>query len=294
MSIKTVFTKLGNTVLTKTKKPRLHFKKHAPAYLTGGGIVGLGVTAYLSYKAGKTIEEVITKAEADEKAGLEVDRKEVRTRVIKASIAPVAVGAVSAGMIFGSYRILSGRLASVATAYAISQRENARYREYIRKNVPEGVAAPIGEREEVLASAEEEGKKKPQTETVYEQKAGSILEGFWLDRSAQYASDNIAYNLAYIESQARKLNNKRATVGYITVADVASAFEIKDLTDYEKKAAVVSGWDDTTYFDIETTIIKLKDDFGYPREVPYVSFPKPANILNHVVSGRGDLNDYAY
>jgi uncharacterized protein YdbL (DUF1318 family) len=302
--------KLGN-VLTKAVKGSHKvvrvLGKNSPLLLTIGGVIGLGATAYLSYKAAAKVEAItddIENRRNDEQQllaleskvheeGMDtlkdyekkdliqlrtsvvpVDRKKELVRLAGAVALPVTTGVASIGAIALSYYIMNNRLLSVAASLATATAENAYYRNKYRETYGDDEANKFftpthGEAHEV------EGKNgKTKEEQVEKQDYVHTLTGDWFDHSSEYASDDMAWNIQYIKGAEESMQLALFRKGYISLNEVRDALGL----DRDPNGAQV-GWTETSNFQINReTVTCLNPKTGQLQPQLYVKWPTPKSI----------------
>lgn len=246
-------------------------KKHSPLLLTLGGIGGLGLTAFTSYKAAKQVVEITEDIEAIRANGGEVDRRHQLLRVGKAILPPVLIGSVSVAAIFGSYHVLNKRNGVLATALSVVTAENKRLTGVLKsKNLLE-LAAPG------VVTDEEYTDEDGQPVTVVDRVDIPQLDSVWFDESKEYASDNHDYNLQFIRAAERKINERQAVEGTITLNEV-----LYELGIAPKKVGTMFGWADSELITIESTTLQQRDESGNLRPSILITWPMPHYVYDSV------------
>lgn len=126
-------------------------KSNSPEILTALGVVGVATTSYLTAKASVAAMEIIRSNEAD---GVLVDRKQrIKERVKhtwKLYIPAAVSGAVTVACIVGASKANSKRTAAAVTAYSLTERAFAEYKEKVVETIGKGKEQKI--RDEVAQS----------------------------------------------------------------------------------------------------------------------------------------------
>lgn len=197
--------------------------ENSPAILTGVGIVGLGATAYLTYKSASRVEGVVEYVEKQREDNLPIDTKYVGTELTGALALPVATGVLAIFCIVSSYQILNGRNAVLSSAFSALSLEYNRYRQkYVDEHGKEEADKffALQEREvtndagEIVVEATPENKRS--------------LTGVWFSESSEFVSDDIQYNIAYVEAVIKKLEVQIYNKGWVELNDVYSAFGLPE------------------------------------------------------------------
>lgn len=282
--------------------------KNSPLLLTVAGVIGLGATAFLSYKAAGRVSEITddiedrrngqdtldrleeqvhndgidslddnAKAKLNEmrKADLEVDRKKELVRLAGAVALPVATGVASICAIALSYYIMNNRLLNVAASLATATAENAYYRNKYRETYGDEEAEKFytpthGEAHEVEGK---NGKTKEEQADVSDQVKS--LTGDWFEHSTEYASDDMAWNIRFINGAEEMMQNKLFRKGYLTLNELRDALGL----DRDKDGAQVGWTEGNTNFKISReTVTCLNPKTGQLVPQIYVKWPTPKFI----------------
>lgn len=209
-----LFTNLGTKAKSVAQTSAIAAKKHAPLGLTVAGIVGLGVTAYLTYKARPEIEVIVDEME-DKRANNEpIDKVDVAMKTGKALLLPATVGIASALAIYGAYHIQNNRIKALSGALAIAadRFNEARKRsvDMIGEEETQKIFEPL--REEVRT--DENGEE--QVVTVSPQEPNDMKEVYF-SKSSEYVEDDMYYNLSYVEAASKRLENRIFQTGMLTL-----------------------------------------------------------------------------
>ena len=259
--------------------------KHSPIIFTVGGVLGLGATAWLSFKAAKKVETIMDRVEESQEAtevlkqveiGLrtvttdearqdllatqqrfivvpEMTRMDIVKEVGAAVALPVVTGIASIACISLSYYIQNNRIVSLASALAVSTAEQTFYRAKYKKEHGEEAArefyTPTVEEERTVVNAK--GKEEKVVDT--NKHAMDSMHGLWFDNSSEYASDDHAYNLAFIREQKDRLDLTLFRKGVIKLNDVLDALRMPRV-----RMGGVVGWSTAQNFDLfpQTTYVR--------------------------------------
>lgn len=293
-----------NANLTQTMgKIGRTLSKNSPIILTVGGVVGLGTTAVLSYKAAKKVEVIVDDIEArrlieEDFAALEalesrttsqnlqlaeyrgtvvpIDRYEVARRLAGAVALPVATGLGSIILIALSYQIQNNRIVNLAAALATATAEKAFYdakfkaqygeAEYDKFHTP-----TVKENVTVMKN----GKEKV-IETDVRKNLPSI-NGEWFDKSSEYASDDHDYNMQYIRSKEANLQHRMFRKGFLLQNEVLEALGFE-----RTRQGALLGWSTATGFDITTSVTNVVDENGEFVPQIYVRWTTPESMYQKV------------
>ena len=311
MKIKSLFAKTTKAIA-----------KNAPLGLTVAGVLGLGATAYLSFKSAKRFEEITTDIEDKrESESHQADIREVVTAegvdslneeerdywdenkdvdfTVKRSVvvrnvagafaAPVITGTLSICAITLSYMMMNNRVKGLAGALATASAESYYYHKKYENQYGEEEAkrfyTPTTETNE---STRDENNK--QVKVVAKDKGAGDLYGEWFDKSDNYVADDHTYNKAFITSVEEKMANKLFRNGYLVLND------LKDALGFERdRSGAVVGWTagDSWLLDIKTVMVTKEDSDGKTvmmtneqtgeREPQiYIHWPAPKYIYDNI------------
>lgn len=259
--------------------------KHSPIIFTVGGVLGLGATAWLSFKAAKKVETIMDSVEESQEAtevlrqveiGLrtvttdearqdlletqqrfivvpEMTRMDIIKEVGAAVALPVVTGIASIACISLSYYIQNNRIVSLASALAVSTAEQTFYRAKYKQEHGEEAArefyTPTVEEERTVVNAK--GKEEKVVDT--NKHAMDSMHGLWYDQSSEYASDDHAYNLAFIREQKDRLDLTLFRKGVIKLNDVLDALRMPRV-----RMGGVVGWSTAQNFNLfpQTTYVR--------------------------------------
>ena len=273
------------------EKLTFNYKKKEPLIMTAVGIVGFAATAVLAYRAKGKITQIVEEIEARRECEMEVPVGETVFRVVKAVSPTVTMGLLSTGAILRSYHVLTGRNALLASALASATQANHKLRKQIREQYPDDPNAQfIGQREEVLAGPEEEGKKKPKTVSVIKPNEVQWMEYTYFNKSSEFVKDDLNYNQMFITTISNALYQKLQRVGHLTLTAVYDALKIP-LEKHQRRAGAELGWTDNDYFDLDVHVVMVKDENGYPYPVPVIEF-SPVRDITSSVDFASDISDY--
>lgn len=249
-------------------------KKHSPIILTGVGIVGLGATAYLTYKSADQLHAIVAGMEECRRENQPIPKAQVAKDLGKALWKPAVVGTLSVAAILGSYHILSNRNKILAGALATTSSQLSALHKKIRDEYPEFNNAPVVEEERT--GINEEGEEETKVVAIERKHLDSTI-GVWYDRSSEYAYDDFGYNRAAIHAAGIALEEKIARRGSITLNDVFSALHVS-VDSAEARMGALLGWSEFNTFELEQTVVQTQDGSGNFHPEIYVSWPTPRYI----------------
>lgn len=284
--------------------------KNAPLGLTVAGVLGLGATAYLSFKSAKRLEEITDDLEnkraiKEDKDTMEyrihnegidslsdydksyweevkdqdvdVRRSVVIRNVAGALAAPVLTGTLSICAIALSYMIMNNRVKGLASALATASAESYYYHKKYENQYGEEEAqrfyTPVTETNE---TAKDENGKQVKVST--KDKGTGDLYGEWFDKSENYAADDHSYNKAFITSVEEKMANKLFRNGYLVLNDLKDALGLE-----RDRSGAVVGWTsgDSWHLDVKTVMV-ANEETGEREPQIYIHWPAPKYIYDNI------------
>ena len=268
-----------------------NYKKKEPLIMVATGLVGFCITAALAYKAKDKVNAIVEDVEALRANDMPVPVGETIIRTTKALSPAIITGTLSTLAILRSYHVLTGRNALLASALASATKANYRLRKQIREQYPDDPNAQfIGQREEVLAGPEEEGKKNPKTVSVINPDEIQWMEYTYFNKSSEFYKEDLNYNQMFIASVDNALNQKLMRQGFLTLTTVYDALKIP-LTKPQRRAGSELGWTDSNPFSLDTHVVMVKDENGYAYPVPVIEFD-PIRDITSSVDFASDISDY--
>nr|DAR66465.1 MAG TPA: hypothetical protein [Caudoviricetes sp.] len=268
-----------------------NYKKKEPLIMVATGLIGFCITAALAYKAKDKVNAIVEDIEALRANDIPVPVGETIVRTTKALSPAIIAGTLSTAAILRSYHVLTGRNALLASALASATQANHRLRKQIREQYPDDPNAQfIGQREEVLAGPEEEGKKNPKTVSVISPDEIQWMEYTYFNKSSEFYKEDLNYNQMFIASVDNALNQKLMRQGFLTLTTVYDALKIP-LTKPQRRAGSELGWTDSNPFSLDTHVVMVKDENGYAYPVPVIEFD-PVRDITSSVDFASDISDY--
>lgn len=266
MNLKHAFFKAGRTV-----------SKFAPEIYTTIGIVGLGATAYLSYKSKDKVEKVVEDIEERRDNDLPIDPMEVGKGLTEALYLPITIGVLSVGSILMAHNIQRKRILTLTGALAAQQAQNLYFENKYRKKYGDK------EFEEFMVPTEQvkketkdsKGKTKEIIEDVKKDSDSTI--GEWYSESTEYASDDHGYNMAYIDSVVEKLQTRLFQRGNLLLNEVREELGFDRI-----RAGALLGWTTADSFHIHKVVTELGDQSVELKDQIYVTWTTPRYIYDDI------------
>lgn len=267
MKIKQLLTQAGRTVT-----------KHSPMILTGMGVVGLGATAYFSYKSRTRVEEIVSGIEEDRNNDVVVDRLEVAKELTGALALPVTLGVTSVACIVLSYKVQNNRIVTLAGALAASTAEQAFYREKYKRvhgeEAYKSFSAPT--EQQSFDTVDEKGNAQSTIEEIRKDMPG--VYGEWFDKSSEYTSDDHSYNMAYVDSVDEKLQLVLFQKGSLLLNEVREALGFE-----RTRAGALMGWTTADTFELGRTVTHVYNpESGLKEPQIYIRWHEPKYIYDSV------------
>lgn len=259
-------------------KSGMALKKHSPAIFTTVGIGGLAVTAVLAYKSRSKVEAVVEEIEEKRENNEEVNKFEVSRKLAEAVALPVTVGVLSCASILMAHKIQNKRIATLASALAAQQARNIyfekKYREQHGDEEYNKFVAPVARKE--VVEVDGKGKEK---KTVTEVKAEiDKTIGQWFEDSADYASDDHTYNVAFINSVNEHMQTVLFQRGHLLLNEVLDALGFE-----RNRSGALLGWSTADNFDINKSVVNVEDPItGEIKPSIYVSWTTARYIHDEV------------
>lgn len=299
----------GNKFTRFVGKTGLAFKKNSPAVLTGVGVVGTVVTAVLAYKTAPKVELIVE--EMEQARALEeryialkstslndlndneveelyditnrfggqtiFDRNAYVVRLVKTTVLPITTGVLTITAFLYSYKILSGRVASLASVVASMAADKIEHEAHLRDVLNEEdyakVMSPV--KETKLEIEQEDGSTKVIDGNV--KRVESNLCGGWFSDSSEFVSDDHQYNLQWIDRSEAHLESLLALRGYILLNEV-----FDELGFQRTPEGAIMGWSFGDSFAIGKDVCDTYSAAGDFITEIYVKWPEPRMIYNDV------------
>lgn len=267
-----------NKVTRGFKKVTGKVAKNSPLLLTVAGVLGLGATAYLSYKAAGKVEKVLDDMEESQETDTPMMKRDLILGIGKAVVLPATVGTASICSIAMSYFIMNNRVMNLTASLTTALGEQVYYRaKYLSENGDEKTKeffTPA--HDETVTVTDENGNEKEEAHTISDDI--DSLWGAWFTQSDEYLADDHNYNLAYIESKEELIQNKLFRNGYVVLNDVRDALGLS-----RTRAAATVGFTTEDLFTLDTkTVMDYNHETGVDEPKIWVSWPKPRNVVDQI------------
>ena len=274
-----------SNISTNIEKIQFNVKKNSPLIMTITGIVGLGATALLAYKAHKKVTAIVEDVEDARKHGDEVNAPVIVAKVGLALAPTILVGGLSIASIFGSYHVLTNRNGLLASALATVTAENNYIKRRVHEKYPDALLAPA-EKEETKTITDKDGNEKKVT--VVTPKDVPSMEGVWFHTSDEYVRDDLNYDQTFISTKERLLDNKLNDRGFLSMNEMYAVLGIPTT-----KLGDSFGWTEKIPFELSQQVFNVTDESGYSVPDIYISWPPVVSLYNKVDYTR-DINQYWY
>lgn len=298
--------KINFTKITRSIKVVNHsVAKNSPLLLTIAGVIGLGATAYLTYKSAGKVAKITDDLEAtrnkeeqildlqnipdptdEEKEALEtlekdftpIKRTEVVRHIAGAVAAPVLVGSLSICSIALSYYILNNRVLNLAASLATATAQNAYFEKKFKRDYGDEEYTKFSQpsHEEEMIVKDEKGKETKKH--VKLQDRDMNLTGEYFDHSTEYASDDHAYNQQFIASKEQVLQERLFRNGWLFLN------EVRDELGFERtRDGAMIGWTAADSFNLVQRPGRFVDPTtGELKPQIFVAWNKPHYIYDDV------------
>lgn len=248
--------------------------KHSPTILTTAGVVGLGATAYFSYKSRDQVEAVVEKIEDQRANDIEPNKMEIARDLTQALALPISTGLLSVGLIFTSHQIQRNRIRVLAGVVASSAAENLYYRSKYRDEYGEDAYNDFyTTKEEEVQFTNEKGEEETKVAKVKDDISNG-LNGMWFDKSEEYAQDDNAYNKTYVQSVIEKLELIYFQRGFLLMNEALQEFGFEPT-----RQGAILGWSQSQISpNFEVIQHKIfNEDTGFEEPQLYVRWNMPAS-----------------
>lgn len=216
---------------------------NAPAILTGIGMTGTVVTAYLAARASHlcTLKNLEEDAHRQAEGNGPFTTKELLVRNAPAYIPAAAVGTVTITCVFFANRIDAKRAAALVAAYSVAEK---RYSEYKDK-----VSEKFGEKkeEEVREEIAKDHAKKDYVQTI-------ILQGDDFLCFDSYSARYFRSNMQKIEKAVNEINYEVIHERCAKLSDFWDKLGL-DITDFSEEL----GWTENSLLEVSTKTITSSD-----------------------------------
>ncbi len=130
---------MKNKLAEWSEKLTKYADQNAPSLLTGVGVAGLFVTAYMAYKAGPKAKEIIERHQS-KPTPIDKDTRRAETMELVKEIAPImlppiGMAVITSACIIGANRVSSKRLAVLSAAYSMSETALKNYQNKVAEMV---------------------------------------------------------------------------------------------------------------------------------------------------------------
>jgi hypothetical protein len=117
-------------------------RRQSPAICTGGAIIGVAATAYLSARAALKADKIIRMADYNRHPGgpaeFPKDRRKRHAKLVwKCYIPPVVAGVLTSGCVIGTARIGHNRAAAAQAAFVLTERAYSEYKDAVIEEIGE-------------------------------------------------------------------------------------------------------------------------------------------------------------
>lgn len=262
-----------NKLTIAASKLSLKAKKHSPIIFLTLGTVGAGWAMWEAYQARNKVEAVVERIEDARANEEEINKMEVAKDLAEALYKPILIGVASIGCILLAHNIQSNRIKVLMGALVTEQARNVYFEHKYKKEHGEEAynkfVAPVEEIQHTEIG--KNGKEKITVESVKRGVAESI--GRWFSDSSEYASDDMEYNITYVEMINDKMNTILFQRGHLLLNEVYDALGFS-----RSREGALLGWS-TGHFEITKQVLAVgNEEDGEARNQLWVTWTTPKYI----------------
>lgn len=264
-----IFASVGLTAMKTGAKAMTKMEKHSPELLIGTGIVlgiAAGVTACIATaNAGETLDEIHEEIEKAKEEPEETKDKEVAKAYAHGAIKfvglywkPTALGVLSIASILTGHNILRKRHIALAAAYGSLQKAYEKLYSRVEDEFSKVAADRFANGVRVVDDPREDEKGKKRKGEIDILDPDKVLSPYTYIYGPDCATwtDNMDYNIMFLQGCQRFVNNELITKGKIVLSDM---FTEMRLDEWRDKNSYVVGW-------------VLPNDYYKNTDVPYIKF----------------------
>ena len=234
-------------VLKMVGRPTLLAQAHSPEILLAAGVAGVVASGVLACRATLKLDDILLDAEntkekihgadlvnyseADKVRDLALVKVKTAQKIVRLYALPVGLGVLSIGALVSSNRILSGRNASLAAAYAALDSGFTKYRKRVLDDVGADKERQYRYGEEFDVTTDEEGHER------LELKPGTSIYARFFDQFSKNWQRTPGYNQFFLQAQQNYANDLLRARGHVFLN------EVYDMLGLERsKEGQIVGW----------------------------------------------------
>jgi hypothetical protein len=266
-----------NKLTIAASKLTMKAKKHSPIIFMTSGVVLAGWAMWEAYSARNKVEAVVERVEEARQNEEEISKMEVVKDLGEALYKPILIGIASIGCILLAHNIQSNRIKVLMGALVTEQARNVYFEHKYRKEhgdeAYEKFSAPVENIEHT-----EIGKNGKEKITIQSVKRGvSETIGRWFSDSSEYASDDMEYNITYVEAINNKMNTLLFQRGHLLLNEVYDALGFP-----RNREGALLGWS-SGEFEIKSQVLAVgNEEDGESRNQLWVTWTTAKYVHNDI------------
>lgn len=241
-----------NLVTSRVGRQFLIGKKHSPAILFAGGVVGVVATTVTACRATLKVDQLLDRAQAEREkienlehvnysarsraSDLRIVKIQLATDIAKLYAPPVIIGVCSIGALTGAHVTLTRRNAAVTAAYVALDKGFAEYRDRVEKELGSEKELEIRRNVETVERHDPAKGKIDHIRQVGPGGLSQYAKLFSPQTSKEFRVD-VNYNYTYIRAQQKYANQLLQKRGHVLLNDVYEALGLERTSD-----GCVVGW----------------------------------------------------
>lgn len=263
---------------TKFSKLSLKAKKHSPELFMAAGVVGVVASTVLACRATLKVNEVLEEhndtmdkinnyveengysekyTEQDHSKDTTIVYTQTAVKFVKLYAPAVLLGAASIGSIVYSHKLLSGRNAALAAAFAATNQGFKEYRQRVidrfGKDMDNELRFDVRSEEVEKTVVDSKGKEKVEKETVEVVNAEPSIYARCFDEGCSNWTKDAECNRITLQNLQNYANDRLRLKGYLFLNEVYQMIGFE-----ESKAGQIVGW----FYDPENPELQNHVDFG--------------------------------
>ena len=263
-------------------------KKHSPAILLVGGIIGFAGAAYAAYKAAPKVEAIVEEMEEGKATGIEVEKVEV-FKALGIVLAPaIGLGVLSAVSVVWSYKIQYNRLLTLSSVLASTQAAHKAFENRVKTKLGQKAYEELVSTEESHYSSEDEnGDTVDNTDITKADVDSSLME--WFSNSSEAAKDGTEGAYTYNTELIRSMLERAQTKQFNNCGLMLNEF--RDIFGWDRlgRMGALTGWSSWDSLDIELINMEEYNEITHKTEKDIlVKWTAPRYMYDNVDYGTKD------
>lgn len=263
-------------------------KKHSPAILLVGGIIGFAGAAYKAYKAAPKVEMIVAEMEEAKASGTELEKVEV-FKALGTALAPaIGLGILSAVSVVWSYKIQYNRLLTLSSVLASTQAAHKALEHRIKNKLGQKAYEEfISTDEEHFSTEDENGDTVDNTKITQADVDSSLME--WFSNSSEAAKDGTEGAYTYNTELIRSMTERAQTMQFNNCGLMLNEF--RDIFGWDRlgRMGALTGWSSWDSLNIELIPMEEYNEVTHRTEKDIlVKWTAPRYIYDNVDYGIKD------